>query len=196
MSDYDQMAYNLRKPLGVYFPSFAASLDLGRGTAFPTVGHDGAAVQAGARFWRTDIGFACYYDGTRWLTAHEYVLDADAATTPADLSGPYEWQMRQDYNPYFTRVSATVIVATTNNGTNFWTIRFRGLILDRSGATTIHDFTTAADSAGGYILKDAVPTSSQTPANDNTVQVFVQKTLSPGALTIVSASVAYRLIIP
>ena len=159
------------------------------GASFPT------SPTTGFLFFRTDLGFLCYYDGTRWLTTHEYVLDADAAAVPANNTAPYEWQMRQDYNPFFTRVTATVIVATTNNGTNFWTVRFRGLILDRSGATTIHDFTTAADSADGYLLKDAVPTGSQTPANDNTVQVFVTQTLAPGALTIVSASVAYRLIV-
>lgn len=146
-------------------------------------------------FFRSDLGWWIYNDGTRWLTAHEYVLDADAATTPADLSGPYEWQLRQDYNPYFTRVTATTIVATTNNGTNFWTVRFRGLALARGSATTIHDFTTSGDSVANYSLKDATP-STPTPTDDNTVQMFVQKTLTPGAITIVSASVAYRLIIP
>lgn len=162
----------------------------GYGTANPT------GWPNNVPFFRSDLGWSVYFDGTRWLTAFEYVLDADAAATPPDVSGPYEWQLRQDYAPYITRVSATVIVATTNNATNFWLIRFRGLILDRSGATTIHDFTTAADGPGGYLLKDAAPTGTATPANKNTIQVFVQKTLAPGALTIVSASVAYRLIIP
>lgn len=160
----------------------------------------GTAIPSGyptnVPFFRTDLGFWIYSDGVQQLTAHEYVLDGDTNTTPTDATGAYEWQLRQDYAPYITRVSATSIVATTNNATNFWTLRFRGINLARTTVTTIHDFTTAADSVANYSLKDAVPTSSQTPANKNTIQLLVLKTLTPGALTIVSASVAYRLIIP
>jgi len=190
MSDFDMIRELRRNDERLRLTEVKEGPRTNFGSAFP------ASWPNNIPFFRTDLGWWAYYDGTRWLTAHEYVLDADAATTPANNSGPYEWQMRQDYNPYFTRVSATTIVAPTNNGTNFWTVRFRGLVLNRTTATTIHDFTTAADTASTYTLKDAVPTSSQTPADDNTVQVFVTQTLAPGALTIVSASVAYRLIIP
>src|SRR4051812_16129428 len=117
MSDYDDLAYNLRKPLAPYFLSYAALLDLGRGTAFPTVGHDGAAVQAGARFFRTDIGFACYYDGTRWLTAHEYpipIVPVTAYTAAGSPNATIAAQIRTDYAPYITRVATTLVVATTN----------------------------------------------------------------------------------
>lgn len=146
-------------------------------------------------FFRTDLGWWIYYDGAQQLTAYEYVLDGDTNTTPADATGAYEWQVRQDYAPYVTRCTATSIVATTNNATNFWTLRFRGINLARTTVTTIHDFTTAADSVATYSLKDSVP-SAPAPANKNTIQLLVLKTLTPGALTIVSASVYYRLIIP
>lgn len=189
MSDMDMIAALKRNDARLRQTEVAERARTAYGSSFP------ASWPNNLPFFRTDLGWWCYYDGTRWLTAHEYVLDADAATTPADLSGPYEWQMRQDYNPYVTRVSATTIVAATNNATNFWTVRFRGLALARGSATTIHDFTTAADSVANYSLKDSAP-STPTPTDDNTIQVFVQKTLAPGALTIVSASVAYRLIVP
>lgn len=178
-----------------YFPSRAASLDLGRGTAFPTVGHDGAAVQAGARFWRTDLGFACYYDGTRWLTVQEYMIPVQALTTftgPGTVAGTIT-ALRTDYAPYFTRVEMTTVVATTNNGSNYWTCELIGVDLPFTSVSVVANPNTSADSVGVRV-NHAAAAGSPAPSNRQFVRGRFTTTGSPGQLEI-TISAWYRLIV-
>lgn len=194
MSDYDQLAYNLRKPLAPYFLSYAALLDLGRGTAFPTVGHDGAAIQAGARFFRTDLGFAAYYDGARWLTAHEYVLPLVSMTTIGANtdSGNIPIPAATTYGIYIVRATVVTNAAATNNGTNYWSIQVQGLNTANSAADVLLSFTTAADTAATYVVHEGV--SVTVPTNKTWYRTNASKTLAPGNLTY-AASLNYRLIL-
>lgn len=195
MSDDDQLAYRLRKPLSAHLMSYAALLDLGRGTAFPTTGHDGAAVQAGARFWRTDLGWLCYYDGTRWLTTHEYMIPVQALATftgPGTLAGTIT-ALRTDYAPYFTRVEMTTVVATTNNGSNFWTIDLIGIDLPFVNVSLISNPNTSADSVGVRV-NHAAAAGSPAPSNRQFIRGRFTTTGSPGQLEI-TISAFYRLIV-
>lgn len=194
MSDYDQLAYNLRRPLGVYFLSYEALLDLGRGTAFPTVGSDGGALQAGTRFFRTDLGWAAYYDGTRWLTAHEYVLpivyfstisiNTDSQNIPIPAATTYDI--------YITRETFITNVAATNNGSNFWTLIGQALNTANSAATTILTFDTHLDTAATYVVHEGVTTNI--PANKTWYRTNAAKTGTPGNLTY-AVSLNYRLVL-
>lgn len=184
-------ARRLYQLLSPYFLSYAGSLDLVRGTAFPTTGHDGAAVQAGARFFRTDLGFACYYDGTRWLTAEEFQCDlppysrnalpfAGAGATTVLLA-----PQRTDYATYYERAKAYLDVLTTNDGANYWAF---SLLL---GASTVWTANTSGDAAGAINKEHSTPGAAITA---QLAQVKVTKTGAPSNVFI-AVSYWYRLII-
>jgi len=194
MPDYDQLAYNLRKPLSVFLMSYEALLDLGRGTAMPTVGHDGAAVQAGARFWRTDLGLETYYDGTRWLTVNEYPYAVLPFQTFSVTNTFTDVIIRTDYAPYITRVVTGTNPAATNDGSNFWTVTIAGINSARVSSTTIDTFDTHLDTAGAEALRDNAPSSSATPTNRTYLRCIGAKTGAPGNMTI-SHTIYTRLII-
>ena len=162
------------------------------GTAFP------ASPTTSFLFFRTDLGWACYYDGAQWLTLHEYHIPqivTNYVQSAIGIAGAGETALRTDFAPYFTRYAIQTNAAATNNGTNFWTITFRTLNSARSAATTLHSFTTAGDTAGVVTARDGTPGTTQAPANFTIAQVVAQGTLAPGALTIYSASLFYRLIV-
>lgn len=77
------------------------------------------------------------------------------------------------------RFDIAVYVATTNNGTNYWTIT-----LKKADGTTLATLTTAAISANTWtVLSSSGLSASLTTA---TAMVYVQtsKTLSPGNLSL------------
>jgi hypothetical protein len=166
----------------------------GAGTAFPS------SPATGARFFRTDLGLECYYDGTRWLTMHEYALGnfgGNTLNTLADFTASdsfaFLWRLRTQYAPYFTRVAVTTRVSTTNNATNFWTIGFDCYNISFGAGTTIYTFSTAADTVTAYTDHEGAP-STPAPANNTHLALSIQKTLTPGALRILFQAY-YRLII-
>ena len=187
--------------LEAWIPSHESTRDLGRGTAFPASADLPGGLQAGDRFFRTDLGWLCSYDGTRWLTVHEYSmpLEISNASTPVTYAAAGNTvasriAYRNDYSLYITRVSTITIVATTNDGTNNWTYSLRALVGNGTSALTIHTFTTAADAAGTQSTHDAAPSNNAVVASRNYFDIVVTKNNAPGALTLWS-SVYYRLIV-
>lgn len=196
MSDFDQLAYNLRKPLSVYLHSYA-DLDLGIGTDFPTTGHDGAALQAGARRFRSDLGWACYYDGTRWLTVHELTATVLPITNFAANGGSQIIGVRTDYQLFADHIAFWTRVNTTNNATNYWTVSMRAINTGVAAADTLYSFTTAADTAGIAAQRDVTPTT-QVPTNRTLLDCQFAKGGAggaPGTLDL-TATLYYRLVIP
>lgn len=131
--------YQLLQP---FFLSYAPLLDLGRGSAFPTTGHDGAAVQSGARFWRDDLDFACFYDGTRWMTVEEYtcvigVSDSIVGSYAATTANVRLGLLRNDYECRLTRGQISYFVGATNNAPNNITYAFKD-----NTAATVWTFNT------------------------------------------------------
>ena len=57
--------------------SFALN-GIGSGTSFLL------SPSAGDRYFGTDLGWLCYYAGTRWLTMHEYAVDLSAVGVTVD----------------------------------------------------------------------------------------------------------------
>lgn len=168
----------------------------GYGSSFPS------SPATGRTFFRTDLGFECYYDGTRWLTVHEYSLALAGGNTlntlldfSASDSFAYVMRLRTDYAPYFTRCAITTRVSTTNNGTNNWTVGIDLYNLSFGAGTTIYTFSTGTtpDTAGIYTDHEG-NASTPAPSNRTHLALSVQKTLTPGVLRVLP-TIYYRLIV-
>jgi hypothetical protein len=185
---------HLRRDLAPYFLSYDGTRDLGRGTAFPASADLPGGLQTYDRFFRTDLLFQCVYDGTRWLTLHEYVqpivyqsdltVDTDTALTTVALSAAL--------GIYVTRVSVITRVSTTNNGTNFWTITVQGINTAVSASDTIYSFNTSADAVNVYVAREGATLNVLT--DDSWLRINAARTLTPGTLRI-AVTAYYRLIV-
>lgn len=165
----------------------------GMGTAFPT----SPAPATDDLFYRTDLGLLCYYDGTRWLTVHEYTqtlsqapnianpkTDATYTLNQSILFGP----SRQDYGIYYTKAYVWLFVATTNNGSNYWEVEITNT------GTSLAIFSTAADAANTNLYK-ANTTPVVLAASRQYWQLRTSNNVgTPGDLSY-QAIVFYRLII-
>lgn len=172
----------------------AQGAPLAIGPAFP------ASPPTGFLFYRTDLGWLCEYDGTRWLTVHEYSIGnagGNAANTFADFSASDSfamiWRLRTDYAPYFTRAAATTRVSTTNTGASYWTIALDCYNLAFGAGTTAYSVATSADAADTYTAHEGTP-STPAPANRHHLALSVQKSGTPGTLRVLFQAF-YRLII-
>lgn len=153
------LAHKLIGPLrGFGFHHIAGTRDLGRGTGFPVAADVIGGLIAGDRFFRTDLGFLCYYDGTRWLTVHQYseallpapgiVVPKTDATYALNQSVSFN-AAAPDFGIYFVAAYGWMFVATTNNGSNYWELEVTNT------GTSCGVFSTAADAANTNLFKSA-----------------------------------------
>lgn len=159
-------------------------IDLGAGNAFPS-----NPCKYG-RFYRTDLGWPCYYDGTRWLTVEEFPV------TVPNLTGSFTiGRVVGGIGIYVQRIHASTNVAATNDGTKYWTITFRSLNATFGAATNVHAFNTSADTAGAWTQHDAnTMSATAVPANYGAFDVLCAQTSTPGALSMYCI-IYYRLIV-
>lgn len=160
----------------------------GYGTSFP------ASPQTGQRYFRTDLGWLCFFDGTRWLTVHEYEtvlswfqlvgLPYGGAAPQTLLLQP----IRSDYGYYLTRAQAYIRVATTNNGSNFWGMRLL------HSSSNLWDFNTSASAPDTNLFFSTSLASAQSAATTFLTVNAQSKTGAPGAVTS-ACTVWYRLIV-
>ncbi len=155
------------------------------GSAFP------GSPYTNEPFMRTDLGLWCYYDGTRWLTAHEYTLNFAEATVSATANGTITW-IGDTLQPYFSRIEARTYVDTTNDGSNYWTLAVRSILLDNT-VTTVTTFNTSGDAADTYV-DNSEDADTTVPANYGGAYIRYVTTGTPGDLTY-SITARYRLII-
>jgi hypothetical protein len=143
-------------------------------------------------FFRTDLGWWIYYDGTRWLTAFELpmIYGQIVLSNQDGVQGNF----RTDHAPYITRVSLVTRVPTTNNGSNYWTVVTHGWNAAMNAASNIDSFTTAADTVNVETPHDHAPSVSATPANNLFGAFNATTTGSPGQLEI-WFNILFRLII-
>lgn len=162
------------------------------GSQFPT------GISAGFLFYRTDLGWLCYYDGTRWLTVHEYeaaFFAGDSIDFTANNASAMIVRNRTDYAPYVTRVALTSRVITTNDANNFWSIVFVGYNLSFGAFTTLVTYTTATDTVNAYTTHESALTVA--PANNTHFSISITKAgaaANPGTLRLLPA-IFYRLIV-
>ena len=142
---------------------------LKEGTAFPT------GPTTGDRYRRTDLDYDIYfYDGTRWLSEQLYWVEHAANFTASTDSArlPLSWDGK---GVYFTKMIAAFVVNGTNNGSNYWTWLFTGLL----GSTTYGTTDSSAQAGSTYLN---IVTDVSTVLASPELQGFfsVNKTGSPG----------------
>ena len=158
-----------------------------KGSSFP------ASPSSGDPFFRDDLGLWCYYDGTRWLTQPKVISqERNSISSNGEVIGRLPSSSYSVYIPSFNVVTTTQ-VSTTNDGSNYWTVTVQITNSTYSSATTIHTFTTAADTADAWTAHDDAP-DSQTPTENDGYLLIYAKTGSPGAIRI-AVGFEYQLII-
>lgn len=158
------------------------------GTSFP------GSPANGDLFYRTDLDLLCRYrsSGTRWVTTNlfDMAMTNDTVLQPFGANGQpqYANPFGGVYDLWMENWYAVTSVATTNNGSNFWTC-----IIEKQDGTDIVSFTTAADTAG-VITNHTVAIGALLGTSTKWVQTNIIKTLSPGTLVLFSHA-TYRLVI-
>jgi hypothetical protein len=167
------------------------TFEFGMGTSFP------GTPGAGDLYYRTDLDFMCFYDGTRWLTQNIFTVNI-WQTIAADATTYLSIRIRDDYAPYFERINITYFVATTNDVDNYWVLEFDSWTSTLGASTEIHNLSTSAAAADTYIDADAAPpATTQTPGNYGKLLVEATKTGTPGTPGNISVWLSYefRLIV-
>lgn len=155
-----------------------------------------ASWPTGLPFYRTDLGWWIYYDGSQWLTVDEYpatlgLFDATTITFAVATVGARLAIIRSDYKPYFTTGYAIPNIGATNNNANYWTFNF----VTNAGAT-IWSFNTSLDAAGSN-----PPKSTNTFTQPAGAITFVQLNLvitagAPTGIIPRFPTLYYRLVVP
>lgn len=158
------------------------------GTAFP------GSPSAGDRFFRTDAGFECYYDGSRWLTTCEFVVpivsqaqySTNADTSPVLISAVDTFRI--------TRITMSTLVLATNNGSNYWSIALQGVNDAFTAFTVVMTANTASQAANAYTRSTPTASDPQLAAGRAALRLGLTKTGSPGDLRIM-LTVHYRFVL-
>ncbi len=168
--------------------------DLGSGTAFPTTG-----VTAGVRFFRTDLGLWCYWDGTRWLSINQYVAKGAQAAIAATngVSDPVEGGESFDHWIETLYVSPQVAAGgTALDSSNKWVLSFQ-----KVGTTAaLTNISAAACTVASGASDGTVQTPTVLAINAlmgtgyGSFKYLWTKTGTPGALT-ANSIVGYRLVL-
>lgn len=162
------------------------------GTAFPTTVWDGMP------FMRTDlgggVGMMFYYDlgNTQWLSEIKTV-EYNEVNQSSAINRPLRI-VNYGLAVYFPPINVefTTKIRTTNNGTDYWTFTLQATDSVFANATTLHTFTTAADTADAFTAHDDVP-DSNTPANADGILLTKAKSGSGGNHDY-GFAIAYQLI--
>jgi hypothetical protein len=171
-------------------------LDIGEGSAFPTLSIASGVLAAGARFFRTDLNFACVYDGTRWLTQAEYECNLTPfAISPLPFGTAGNTILlapsRSDYAYYVTRARVYLFISPTNTGAAFYTFQ-----LQDDGATLLWQFNTSGNAAGQILIETASFSNNPTTVSNYLNLLISAKTGAPSNITAAHMTVWYRLVIP
>lgn len=175
-----------------FLPPVTSASGYEEGSSFPS------SPASGDKFYRTDLNWLCFYDGTRWLTVHEYcqpiaIQDVLLPRTVGTLASVGYLPVRQDYDLYLTTLTITSLTIAPNSGSAYWNfaLRYKN---SSNVATTITSLNTSTHTAG-------VATDASVAINSplNTAAMFLDFTVqdgagSPGASYVFTA-VNYRLIV-
>lgn len=162
---------------------------LAAGTSFP------GSPATNTQFFRTDRGLAYYWDGTRWLTMHLYAqsFSQNGVVLPTSVADVYHqivpWV---DYDQWLVDYHLHIRVATTNNGTNFWSALLRKVDLTAAAVTTISTLTTAAEAPNNFVRLKA-PINALLGTTWTRIDVSYTKTGSPGTMSS-APMLTYRLV--
>lgn len=163
---------------------------LGSAASFP-------AGEADKVIWHESLHAWYYYETAgalnKWVTAEQFAVSSPNVGGGAGAKALGELQTT--YSHYITLIAIGYSVATTNNGSNYYTLTVRGVNSGYTNASNIHQITTAAAAAGAWVHSEAAPSISALPSHQARFDVDVAATGSPGTLTLY-VTIFYRLYIP
>jgi hypothetical protein len=141
------------------------------GTSFPS------PAAAGDLFHRTDLSPALWrYDGTRWLSVQRYRTEVPvaAAQTTGGATVGYLPMWQSEYGVWLIDFRGVLYVATTNDGSKYWTINLRKW----SDASVIATANTQSQAPSTDLIKDVAIGAVST---ENVLYIDSTKTSTPGA---------------
>lgn len=158
------------------------------GTSFP------GSPTTNQKFYRTDLNWLCFYDGTRWLTCQEFAQDFPAPGAGSSVTAAIARNaVRKDYYQYFTKAAITSrILGATNNGSNYWTFSI-DLLSVTGGVTSIASANTSADTANQQTNRTIIVNYEST-SSFFSAETVVTKVGSPSNILLM-ATLYYRLIV-
>jgi hypothetical protein len=146
-----------------------------KGAAFP------GSPSSDDPFFRDDLGFWCYYDGTRWL-GPPLVISRQNITVSANGNAVIG-TTGDDYSIYMDNSFISTNVATTNNGSNYWTLAFTVFDMTLGNSEAYYTVNTSSDSANTWVDNSGTP-STRAVAYSGPVAVACTKTGSPGNISL------------
>lgn len=142
------------------------------------------------KFYRTDLNLLIYYDGTRWLTVHEYSLGIGGQIDSANFA--VYLPVRQGIQLYLTRFTCVTFVNGTSNGSNYWTVALSWRA-EGNADTPLLNFATSADTGVNWISHDQ-DINSALPTTARALRIGGTRNGSPGQLYW-PTHIFYRLIV-
>lgn len=148
-----------------------------------------AAWPENVPFYRSDLDLWAFFDGTRWLTAQEYLVHLNVGTGLSVNTTVYA-AIDTAYDILITRHVFSYFVATTNNGTNYW--RARLFTVTTSG--TLRD-TLQTDATAANTWDDGATDLAVIGTGVRVLSCAIDRIGAPGSLD-GAILVAYRKIVP
>lgn len=173
-------------------------LEVGGGGYPQGVSFPGSPV-SGDKFYRTDLNWLCFYDGTRWLTCHEYTISFNYTGAHPSGNGSallaFRAGMPSDYAAYFTNAYISVEAGSSNhNGSNYTTLSLYTLGATNTTSVTLATQLTSAGITAGNTAKYDISVNTACPLADTRLILTATHT---GTVTnaYVYPIVNYRLIV-
>lgn len=162
---------------------------LNAGTSFP------GSPATNDMFFRTDRGIGYYYDGTRWLSLQLFTLSAQhLSNNPTSGAVWNQWPLPTSTDVYLVDMVTTTRVLTTNDGSNFWSVRTVKVGTTGGTATQVGtSIVTSADVAGDYVPHTHALGAVVSTATHFWLWGDAIKTGAPGNIYVFGA-IRYRLV--
>ena len=146
-------------------------------------------------FYRSDLDFLCYYDGTRWLTAHEYSvtyppwnylvgLGTNATATAGIIP------LHTDYTMYFTRCTLKCYSTIAGTGALYHRVWFD---IDNAAYSSIYGVTLQTIAANVWTDYSGAPASNVVSGIYS--QLRIEKVGAATGTVYLAGAVRYRLIV-
>lgn len=158
------------------------------GTSFP------GSPTNGDMFFRTDLGWLCYWNGTYWLTAHEYEASWMTGQSFTITGGSTDIHpLRSDYRFWITRYSFRVNANAPQDSSNYYNIALRSINSTFTAAAAYASFNTQALTTGAWNVAEAAVGATHA-TYIYWLDWTANKIGSPGNILVVG-TIYYRLIV-
>ena len=142
----------------------------------------------------------CYWDGTRWLGTSIMIASGSPVNSlppiAATTANVMRWPVQANQDILITGLKISTVVASTNNGSNFWTVTLSKTTAAQVDTTmTGGTFTTVGDFVGSWANHDLPIGEVVSASSFKVITLKVAATGSPGSLNF-TPLLLYRLVIP